>query len=66
MKVLCKHDLYKSTYRKNAFNAGKVYFISSQDKQFYRVVDEMANEMDFSKSDTVTIYYIFNHYFTIL
>lgn len=60
--VSCKKDLYKSTYKSNAFNINDRYIISSEDNEFYYIIDNNGREFNFSKANTKPYYY-FEDYF---
>lgn len=46
--LTCKNDLYKSTYRGNAFDKGKSYEVIDEDERFFWIKDNNGKEMNFS------------------
>lgn len=64
-KVICKKSLFKSTYKKNAFTKKKKYSISSEDDNFYFLIDNGLNEFSFSKKG-VSPFYSFHEYFDFI
>lgn len=62
MIIVCKKDLYKSTYNKNAFSLGKSYEVINNDNDFYYVLDNNGKEFNFSIKDELP-YYFLSEYF---
>jgi hypothetical protein len=58
----CTKDLYKSTYKENAFDKDKEYRVSSSDKEFVWLIDNKGYPFNLSKEPTHDYYYI-NDYF---
>ena len=60
MELKCKKSLYKSTYRKNAFKAGKRYTESEEyknDPDHRWIIDETGRLFSFSKANWPGFYY---------
>lgn len=64
MHIMCKKDLYKSTYKDYAFISGKNYQILNIDREFVWLKDEENNSFNFSKEKS-NIYYNLDDYFKI-
>jgi len=63
MKVVkCKKDLFKSTYKSNAFNVKKTYSIVEETDKFYYILDEKNKPINFAKEDH-GVFYFFDTYF---
>lgn len=55
-KTKCKKSLYKSTYKRNAFNKGKEYIILYEEEDIIYLLDEMDQTFSFSKKEEHTMY----------
>ena len=48
--LICTKDLYKSTYKSNAFTKGKIYEVVSEDENIIYLLDNKKREFNFSKN----------------
>lgn len=62
LKLLCKKSLYKSTYKGNAFIAGKHYEVVEEGKEFVWLSDEHAAIINLS-IDSSEVYYELHTFF---
>ena len=62
--LVCKKDLYKSTYKSNAFTKGNSYSVSDEnDKEIY-LIDNNQHEFNFTKQSKLPFYFV-EEYFEI-
>jgi len=62
-KVECVKDLYKSTYKSNAFTKGKTYLVLKDWEGNYDVEDNLGRVFNFNHDETSETMYKFNEYF---
>lgn len=64
-KVKCIKSLFKSTYKKNAFNEKKEYFIVEDTDKFYYILDENNHPFNFAKENH-GVFCFFDDYFEMI
>lgn len=60
--LMCKKDLYKSTYNGNAFDAGKEYVVDSTDKDHVWLLDNAGQKFNLSKVKNEPYYFIGDYF----
>lgn len=62
-KVECTQDLFKSTYKENAFTKGKAYLVLREEAGMYHVEDNLQYVFTFNNNGTREDMYQFDQYF---
>jgi hypothetical protein len=60
--VLCKKNLFKSTYNDYAFEINKYYSLEDEDSEFYFIKDSTGHKFNFSKEVDGISYWIDDYF----